>query len=172
VEDAIKGTGKLEGRLAGDFGSVGVDVSFPGDGGQPWQVEPVAKISNPAHTASLDKMLEATGADPQALPRCESKFKYEHQPGVVSAALYHAAYLMMFHYFGYPFVYSRLAGQLRAQFREPDKDFLPRYFPLPPGDWAAANVDSALKHVVVVIQEPYVGVHVIIPSGSQESGSA
>ncbi|QVL31254.1 hypothetical protein KIH39_20765 [Telmatocola sphagniphila] len=162
VEDAVKGTGKLRARLAGDFGNVGVEVSFPGDGGQPWQLEPVARISNPVHAASLDKMLEGTEANPQAGPRSELKFEYKHQPGVVGAALYHVAYLMMFHYFGYPFVASPLGHQLRAQFREPDKDILPRYFPVPPEDWVAANVDAARKHAVVLIQEPYIGIHIMM----------
>gem|GEM_PF-2612924 len=162
VEDAVNGTGKLRTRLAGNFGRVGVEVSFPGDGGQPWQLEPVAKISNPAHTVSLDKMLEGTEANPQAGPHSELKFEYKHQPGVVGAALYHAAYLMMFHYFGYWFVASPLGVKLRAQFREPDKEILPGYFPVPPEDWVAANVDAARKHAVVMIHEPYIVIHVIM----------
>lgn len=161
VEDAVNGMGTLQARLAGDFGNIGVEVSFPG-GGQPWQVEPVARITNPTHSDALDKMLAAAGADPQAWPRGELKFRYRHQPGAVGAALYHAAYLMMFHYFGYPFVLSPLAEQLRVQFCEPDNDILPRYFPVPPDAWIAANVDSLRKHAVVLIQHPYVGVHVML----------
>jgi hypothetical protein len=161
VEDAVNGTGTLRARLAGNFGNVGVEVSFPG-GGQPWHLEPVGKNSNPAHMAALQKMLEGVGADPLAGPPCELKFDYDYQPGAVGAALYHAAYLMMFHYFGYPFAYSPLAEQLRAQFREPNKNILPRYFPVPPEDWAAANMDALRKQAVVLIQEPYIGIHVIM----------
>lgn len=91
VEDAVSDTGTPQARLAGPFGNVGVEVNFPG-GAQPWQLEPVAKISNPAHPAALDKMLDGVGADqadPHAGPRCEV-----HQPGAVGAALYHSVYLV------------------------------------------------------------------------------
>jgi HNH endonuclease len=162
AEDAFKGEGKLRARLSGDFGDVGVEVSVPSDGGQPWQLELVPKISNPAHLASLNNLLEGTEENPQAGPFCELRFEFEHQPGVTGAALYHAAYLMMFHYFGYPFVFSPLASQMRAQLREPDKNILPRYFPVPPEDWVAANVNAMQKHSVVLIQQPYVGGHVIM----------
>jgi hypothetical protein len=152
----------LRARLVGDFGNVGVEVSFPGGSGEPWQLEQVTKISNPAHTASLDNMLGGIDENPQAGPLCELKFEYEHQSGAIGAALYHAAYLMMFHYFGYPFVASPLGAQLREQLRQPDKDILPRYFPVPPADWAITNVDATRKHAVVLIQDPYIGIHVIM----------
>ena len=162
VEDAVKGTGKLKARLAGDFGNVGVEARFPGNGCQPWHLEPVSRISNPGHSVSLNMMLEGTEVNPQAGPRSQLKFEYKHRPGVVGAALYHSAYLMMFHYFGYPFVASQLGQQLRAQLREPNKEILPRYFPVPPEDWVTANMDAARKHAVVLIQEPYIGIHVMM----------
>lgn len=161
AEDAINGSGSLRARLVGEFGNVGVDVGFPG-GCQPWQLVPVPRITNPVHNASLEQMLEGTDVDPQTGPRCELRFEYEHQPGVVGAALYHAAYMMLFHYFGYPFAYSPLGEQLREQFRQPEKDILPRYFPVPSDDWVAANLDAVRKHAVVLIQEPYIGIHIIM----------
>jgi hypothetical protein len=161
VEDAVNGTGMLHARLVGDFGNIGVEVGFP-SGGQPWQLEPVAKISNPSHMAALDEMLEGTEVDLQAGPRCELKLEYKRQPGVVGTALYHAAYLMMFHYCGYPFASSPLGEKLREQFRQPDKDILPRDFSVPPEDWAAANVDPACKHALVLVREPYIGILVMM----------
>jgi hypothetical protein len=161
VEDAINGIGKLRARLAGDFGNVGVEVSLRGSG-DPWQLEPVAKTSNPAHSASLEKMLVGTEANPRTGPPCELKFEHEYQPVVVAAALYHAAYLLMFHYFGYPFAFSPLGEQLREQIREPVKDILRPYFPLPSDAWVQANMSDSRKHAVVLIQEPYVGIHVML----------
>ena len=162
VEDAVNGTGKLRARLIGEFGNVAVDVNFPSNSGQTLLLEELPENSNPAHIKSLEKMLVGTEENPLIGPRSELNFKFEHQPGIVGAALYHSAYLMMFHYFGYPFALSILGKQIRAQLREPDKHILSRYFPVPPEEWVAANVDAVQKHAVVLIQDPYVGIHVML----------
>jgi hypothetical protein len=151
AEDAMQGTGKLAGRMHGPFGNVGVEVETSPDG--PWTLIVIDKQTNPAVLEALAKALSAPPASGNAQVAASIELRYRKNPSRVSAALYQSAYLLMFAYFGYEFMFDPRFEKLREQIRKPDEAILPGSFDVPPDDWA----DNTLKpypHGVLLVKQP------------------
>ena len=141
-EDALAGVGRLSGRLAGPFGHVGVEVQLTPDR-KATSIYLVPKQSHPGHQQALDAYCARLAQDPQGMPEFDFTPTYRHEPRRVAAALYHAAYLLLFSYFGYEVAFHPNFKLVRTQILRPDEEILPTTFPL----LDEASVASALGRV-------------------------
>ena len=151
-EDALAGVGRLSGRLAGPFGHVGVEVQLTPDR-KATSIYLVPKQSHPGHQQALDAYCARLAQDPQGMPEFDFTPTYRHEPRRVAAALYHAAYLLLFSYFGYEVAFHPNFKLVRTQILRPDEEILPTTFPL----LDEASVASALGpsgHAVLLPAEP------------------
>lgn len=153
AEDALRGTGRLAGRLEGPFGSVGVEVEVTQAGG-PWSLFVIEPQSHPIHVAELNAALDAPADDEPAKISVKLQPHVRHQPKRVTAALYQSAYLLMFAYFGYDVVFDERFAKLREQILKPDDEILPAAFPVPPDEWAAQNLNAERPHAIMFVKEP------------------
>ncbi len=100
------------------------------------------------------------------MPEFDFTPTYRHEPRRVAAALYHAAYLLLFSYFGYEVAFHPNFKLVRTQILRPDEEILPTTFPL----LDEASVASALGpsgHAVLLPAEPPIilAAHAIPPKG-------
>lgn len=102
----------------------------------------------------LNEALDAPAEDSLAQVASSIQPRYRNRPNRVSAALYQSAYLLMFAYFGYEFVYDERYAKLREQILKPDEDILPASFDLPPEAWANDTVPVTQPHAIMLAKEP------------------
>ena len=153
AEDAFNGVGTIAGRMEFEFGSVGVELQAAPPG-EPWTVLVIEKQTNPTVLERLNDSIDAPADG--GLAQVASKIipRFRNQPSRVSAALYQSAYLLMFAYFGYDFVFDDRYRKLREQILKPDEEILPATFDVPPEAWADAMISCSQPHAVMFVKEP------------------
>jgi hypothetical protein len=119
ADDFAAGIGTMRAGLSGAFGEISVEyelspqrrsMSFYG----------LPERSNPKHSAALHQYLTENSKDTAGEVQFSVTPAYRHQPQLVTAALYHSAYLVMFAYFGYDFVFHPHFTPLRERVAKPD----------------------------------------------------
>lgn len=100
-KDWSQGVGMWPARAVGEFGNVGVEFGRSGPSAN-WNIEVVPEISNPAHLSALGETMQrcAAGTDFEY----KLHWSVRHKPHHFAAAVFHSAYLRLFHHFGYEFI--------------------------------------------------------------------
>jgi hypothetical protein len=138
LEDWTAGVRQTGARLAGDFGSVGVEFAFdPAENCLDVQV--VQGQSDPAHVEELKLSLLAAKYVPWRPVSVTIRGRLRHQPAKVEAAAYQSAYLLLFAYFGYEVV------------------GLPAYWPLCDAVRSPGEAPTGLYRLAVVDEDSFRG---------------
>ena len=101
-------------------------------------------LSNPELKRKFDRYLQSMKGKEGWKLQIQVKFKYRHSRFLV--AILRAAYLVMFHYFGYEYIFSPSLEQVRQQINNPDGSDLAKYAVLkmgkniPPPDYVQRGV--------------------------------
>jgi hypothetical protein len=117
-EDWAAGMGRKSGRMAGEFGDVGVEVETPGDGSGT-SIYLIGPQSDRRVIAVLQEI--AKNSPQNGFPPFSLIFggRSADRPCLVKNALLQSAYLAMFRQFGYDFVCHPHFRNLREQIRNP-----------------------------------------------------
>jgi hypothetical protein len=104
AEDRVAGVGRINARLSGSFGNIGVEWEWSPDQ-RSWSLYGLPEQSNPAHFAALQQCLTEAACNPKRSFEFSLTPQYRHEPRRTEAAMYQSAYLLMFSYFGYEFAF-------------------------------------------------------------------
>jgi hypothetical protein len=117
-QDWSKGVGTRNARLSGEFGNIGVEFKRSPDNSN-WALYFVAAQTNPAHLTAFEEWSRKHAENPDAEITWRISWTARKRPTEVGAAIYQSAYLLMFAYFGYDFVFPSPFGKLREHIVRP-----------------------------------------------------
>jgi hypothetical protein len=150
-KDWEAGMGIIRGRLETDCGDVAIEMQRGPD--QSWRFNVIPLRSNPAHVEALQQRMAGLVNDP--LPGFEFTLRWRawNAPRRVYAALYQAAYLLLFSHFGYEAVAHPHFDHLREWLRQPeDGDWAPRVMDIP--EESCTRVLGTGQHALLLHHEP------------------
>jgi hypothetical protein len=105
-------------RMKGPFGHVGVELRFA----ETNTIQVIEKQSNPADFKRMKEFFAKVDTGEIRGPKLNLSFRVSVSKGRAAVALYHAAFLLMFSYFGYEYALRKCLDGLREQVRSPDKE--------------------------------------------------
>jgi hypothetical protein len=117
-QDWSKGVGTRKARLSGEFGNIGVEFKRSPDNSN-WALHFVEAQTNPAHLTAFEEWSRKHAETPDAEITWQISWTARKRPNEVGAAIYQSAYLLMFAYFGYDFVFPSPFGKLREHILKP-----------------------------------------------------
>ncbi len=152
TDDCLAGVGHRKGRLSLPFGDITVEYGYsPAE--LAWKVYGIPEASNRNVLNAIPEYHSQLMSDPTNYPPLCLMPQYRHQPSEVKAAVYQSAFLLMFSYFGYEFLFHPHFCSLREQVVHPEKDIFPSVFPVL-SDTSAATIHKDRPYAVVFANDP------------------